>query len=152
MYGGSHTDAPRSRAASGRFTTWGGRRHRPRPRAPHGRERDGTRRNAMGTVAPGTGSSIVTRGVVAWALYDLANTIFSFSILTIYFPLWVVDDMGGRDGTYGLANSVSMALVFLSAPFAGTLSDQVPRRLPFLAAAASVCAVCTGLIGSVALA
>jgi len=106
----------------------------------------------MGTVATGTGSSIVTRGVVAWTLYDLANTVFSFSILTLYFPLWLVDDMGGRDGTYGLANSLSMALVFLSAPFAGTPSDQVPRRVPFLAATAAVCAVCTGLIGSVPLA
>jgi UMF1 family MFS transporter len=113
---------------------------------------DVERRGVMGTVATKAGTATMTRGVVAWALYDLANTIFSFSILTIYFPLWIVDDMGGRDGTYGLANSISMALVFLSAPFAGTLSDQVPRRIPFLAATAAVCGVCTALIGSVPLA
>lgn len=94
----------------------------------------------------------MTRGVVSWALYDLANTIFVFSLLTIYFPLWVVDDKGGSDGTYGLANSLSMALVFLTAPFVGTLSDQVPRRVPLLAFTTILCCGFTGLIGSVSLA
>ena len=27
--------------------------------------------------------------VWAWVLYDFANTIFSVSILTVFFPLWV---------------------------------------------------------------
>src|SRR5215213_8588901 len=114
----------------------------------------GTRDESMALLdsidtAPETDRFVITRGIAAWTLYDLANTIFSFSILTIYFPLWIVNDMGGRDGTYGLANSISMALVFLSAPFAGALSDQVPRRIPFLATCAVTCAICTGLIGVV---
>jgi MFS transporter, UMF1 family len=70
--------------------------------------------------------------VAAWAAYDLGNTVFSFNILSLYLPLWVVNDMGGQDSDYGLANSLSMALVLVSAPLIGALSDQARRRVPYL--------------------
>ena len=92
-------------------------------------------------------SGAARRGVVGWVLYDLANTIFSLNILSLYFALWVVDDMGGRDGDYLLTNSFSMAIIFLSAPFLGALSDQVPRRMPFLVVSTVVCCVFTALLG-----
>src|SRR5262245_50384596 len=38
--------------------------------------------------------------VAGWVSYDLGNTIFSFNIVSIYLPLWVVNDMGGRDSDY----------------------------------------------------
>jgi UMF1 family MFS transporter len=80
-------------------------------------------------------------------LYDLGNTIFSITIVSLYFPLWVVNDMGGRDGDYGLAASLSMALVFISAPLLGALSDQAPRRMPFLVIMTLVCCAFTALLG-----
>ena len=43
--------------------------------------------------------------IVSWALYDLANTIFSFNIISIHMALWVVNDMGGTDSQYAFANS-----------------------------------------------
>jgi UMF1 family MFS transporter len=88
------------------------------------------------------------RAVVGWVLYDLANTIFSLNILSLYFTLWVTDDMGGRDGHYLVANSLSMALIFVSAPLIGALSDQTPRRLPFLVCTTFVCCGFTLLLGS----
>ena len=63
------------------------------------------------------------RAVTGWVLYDLANTIFSINIVSNYFALWVVDDMGGRDAHFAVANSVSMALMLVSAPLLGALSD-----------------------------
>ena len=72
--------------------------------------------------------------VGSWVVYDLANTIFSFNIVSLFFSLWIVNDMGGKDSDYALANSFSMFVVFLVAPFLGALSDQTPRRMPFLIA------------------
>lgn len=87
-------------------------------------------------------------GVGSWVLYDLANTIFSLNIVSLYFSLWVVSAMGGTDQAYGNANSLSMLLMFLSAPILGALSDQAPRRLPFLVVATVVCVGFTLLLGT----
>ena len=70
--------------------------------------------------------------VAGWVSYDLGNTVFSFNIVSLYLPLWVVNDMGGRDSDYGLANSISMGLMFLTAPLLGAISDQAGRRMPYL--------------------
>ncbi len=86
--------------------------------------------------------------VLAWALYDLANTIFSMNIVSLYFSLWVVNVMGGTDAAYGNANSISMALMFLSAPILGALSDQAARRMPFLIVTTVLCVLFTALLGT----
>ncbi|MGE3271522.1 MAG: MFS transporter, partial [Chloroflexota bacterium] len=57
--------------------------------------------------------------VASWVSYDLGNTIFSFNIVSFFLLQWVVNDMGGKDGDYGLANSLSMGLMFISAPLIG---------------------------------
>ena len=67
--------------------------------------------------------------VISWALYDLANTIFSMNIVSLYFSLWVINEMGGTDANYGNANSFSMFLMFISAPILGALSDQGLQEL-----------------------
>lgn len=85
--------------------------------------------------------------VAGWVSYDLGNTVFSFNIISLYLPLWVVNDMGGQDSSYGLANSISMALMFLSAPLLGAISDQARGRLPYLAVTTIVCVVLTALLG-----
>jgi MFS transporter, UMF1 family len=38
--------------------------------------------------AEGSNDRASTLAVWAWVLYDFANTIFSVSILTVFFPLW----------------------------------------------------------------
>ncbi len=85
--------------------------------------------------------------VLSWALYDLANTIFSMNIVSLYFSLWVVNVMGGSDAAYGYANSLSMFLMFLSAPILGALSDQTARRVPFLVVSTLLCVFFTALLG-----
>ena len=86
--------------------------------------------------------------IFSWAFYDLGNTIFSVLIVSFYFSLWVVsDEVGGSDGDYGYANALSMALVFLTAPLLGALSDQARRRMPFLFVTTLVCVAFTALLG-----
>ncbi|HRI55780.1 MAG TPA: MFS transporter [Anaerolineae bacterium] len=88
------------------------------------------------------------RAVLSWALYDLANTIFSMNIVSLYFSLWVVNEMGGSDAAYGNANSLSMALMFFTAAILGALSDQAGRRKPFLIITTLICVAFTALLGT----
>jgi len=86
--------------------------------------------------------------IVSWAFYDLGNTIFSILIVSFYFSLWVIsDDVGGTDSDYAYANSISMLLVFLTAPIIGALSDQSRRRMPFLFYTTLLCVSFTALLG-----
>ena len=86
--------------------------------------------------------------LVSWVLYDLANTIFSLNITSLYFSLWVVNAMGGTETLYARANAVATVLVLVAAPVLGALSDQAPRRMPFLIASTLVCVGCTLLLGT----
>jgi UMF1 family MFS transporter len=96
---------------------------------------------------PTSPAPIARRAVLSWALYDLANTIFSMNIVSLYFSLWVVNEMGGIDADYGNANSISMALMFFTAAILGALSDQAGRRKPFLIVTTVICVSLTALLG-----
>src|SRR5215211_2340624 len=72
--------------------------------------------------------------VWAWVLYDFANTIFSVSILTVFFPLWVDQQIGDGAWLVNLATAVSALLVFFTAPVLGALADLRQRRVPYLVA------------------
>ncbi|MFQ5857806.1 MAG: MFS transporter [Anaerolineae bacterium] len=85
--------------------------------------------------------------ILSWALYDLANTVFSMNIVSLYFSLWVVLVMKGTDADYGNANALSMFLMFLSAPALGAISDQAGRRMPFLITSTTLCILFTALLG-----
>jgi UMF1 family MFS transporter len=85
--------------------------------------------------------------VTGWVLYDLANTIFALGVISLYFPLWVVNVMGGEDADVAYALSISMAVIFVLSPVLGALTDQSPRRMPFLAVATLICVGFTLLFG-----
>ncbi len=72
--------------------------------------------------------------VWAWVIYDFANTIFSVSILTVFFPLWVNQEIGNGAWLVNLATSVSALLVFFTAPVLGAMADLRQRRIPYLVA------------------
>jgi UMF1 family MFS transporter len=94
-------------------------------------------------------SGLISRkGIFSWALYDLANTIFSLNIVSIHFGLWIVNDMGGSDSSYGYANVASMLFVLITAPMLGTMSDRSGRRIPFLVVTTCCCVVLTLLLGT----
>jgi UMF1 family MFS transporter len=87
------------------------------------------------------------RTVLAWSAYDLANTIFSFNVLSFYFPVWAKETLGAADSHLSIAFSVSMAFVALASPLAGALSDRLGRRVPLLAATTVVCVAATMTLG-----
>ena len=88
-----------------------------------------------------------------WVLYDFANTVFSVSILSYYFPLWLADELGGGASLFNYVTAASMLLVALTAPFLGAVADLRQRRKPYLIAFTLVAVACTAafdLVGSVA--
>ena len=77
--------------------------------------------------------------VWAWVLYDFANTIFSISILSFFFPLWIEDQVGRGGLLSGAAlvngaTAVSALFVVVCAPLFGAVADLRQRRVPYLAA------------------
>lgn len=99
------------------------------------------------TPSPATATKPARAAVVSWVLYDFGNTIFSMNIVSLYFTLWIVNVMGGTDGHYSLANGASMAVILILSPLLGALTDQAPRRMPFLITATAICIGCTFLLG-----
>jgi MFS transporter, UMF1 family len=88
---------------------------------------------------------------VAWSLYDFANTIFSYAVVSTAIGLWATDAgrFGERDGNLvvSVAVAVSVALNAIVSPILGALSDRGGRRLPFLLFFTILCIVPTALIG-----
>jgi UMF1 family MFS transporter len=88
---------------------------------------------------------------IAWALYDFANTIFSFAVVSGAIGLWLTDPgrYGERDGSLllSVAVIVSVGLNALVSPILGALSDRTGRRLPLLLFFTVLCVVPTALIG-----
>jgi MFS transporter, UMF1 family len=69
---------------------------------------------------------------LSWALYDFANTVFSMNIATLYFAAWLVADLGHSNTLYALVNGIASALVVISIPVFGAISDATQRRKPWV--------------------
>jgi MFS transporter, UMF1 family len=85
--------------------------------------------------------------VGSWILYDLANTSFSLAVVTLYFPDLLKNVLGYGDATVTTLDASAAALIFIAAPVLGALSDQAPRRLPFLALSTLLCVGATFFLG-----
>ena len=70
----------------------------------------------------------------SWVLYDFANTVFSVSILSFFFPLWLGDELGAGAGLFNYLTAASMLLVALSAPILGAVADRRQRRRAYMVA------------------
>src|SRR5256885_12621610 len=69
---------------------------------------------------------------LSWALYDFANTVFSMNIATLYFSAWLVGDLGHSNTLYATVNGIASALVVVSIPIFGAVSDATQRRKPWV--------------------
>src|SRR5262245_42747999 len=92
---------------------------------------------------------ITKRAVASWILYDLANTIFSMGIVSLYFSLYIRDQVGAQraDRVYGLITAVSMGIIFIVSPLLGAMIDRSRRRMPFLVWSTLICCAFTARIG-----
>jgi len=107
-------------------------------------------RLVLAHVAP-DGHVITKRAVVSWWVYDLANTIFSMGVVSMYFSAYIRDHVGaGRaDALYGNVSAVSMAIIFVISPLLGGMTDRARRRMPFLVVSTITCVSLTALLGSI---
>lgn len=83
------------------------------------------------------GSPPGRRAVVAWLLYDFANSAFvaviPATVYSKYYALAVVgNERGEGDFWWGLAVTASMAIVALSSPPLGAIADHAGMRKRFL--------------------
>jgi len=91
---------------------------------------------------------IPARAVVSWVLYDLANTIFSMGVVSVYFSTWVRDQVGPlrADSVYGVITAISMGMIFIASPILGAMTDRARRRIPFLVVSTLICVFFTALL------
>ena len=89
--------------------------------------------------------------VLAWASYDLANTIFSALFVTFFFPFYIKGFLGGNEFQIGLIFGISMLLVALVVPILGAISDKLNRRMPFIIFFTAACCIFTFLAAFVGL-
>jgi UMF1 family MFS transporter len=81
--------------------------------------------------------------------YDLANTIFSMGVVSLYFPEWVREQVGEdrADGVVTMITAVSMFIIFILSPMIGAMSDRARRRMPFLVFSTAMCIAFTFMLG-----
>jgi UMF1 family MFS transporter len=88
---------------------------------------------------------------LSWALYDFANTIFSFAIVSFAMGPWTVRALGEANGTlaFTLAGSLSVLLNAIVSPALGAVSDRTGGRKRYLFVFTVLCVVPTAIIGLV---
>jgi len=86
----------------------------------------------------------------AWAIYDFANTIFSFAVISYAMGLWLIrpEQFGPATGqlAFSLAIVVSVGINAVVSPILGALSDRGGRRLPLLLLFTALCVAPTAAI------
>jgi MFS transporter, UMF1 family len=91
------------------------------------------------------------RDGISWALYDFANTIYSYGVVSYAIGLWAVDQLGEGSGQFwlGVATAVSVGLNAAVSPVLGAMSDRTGRRLRYLLFFTSLCVIATAAIALV---
>lgn len=80
----------------------------------------------------------INRKVIAWALYDWANSAFALSVLAVLFPIflgsyWSASDSGAEvTARLGFITATSALIVSLMAPVLGAIADSGGYRKRFL--------------------
>lgn len=83
----------------------------------------------------------------SWAFYDFANTIFSMNVVTMFFTVWLVKDLGASNTMAAVASSISSLLILLSVPVFGAISDATQRRKPWVVSFTLVAVAMTAVLG-----
>ena len=88
--------------------------------------------------SPRRRSVLRQRPVVAWALYDWANSAFATTVMAGFFPVFFKQywnaGVAATEGTFrlGLTNGLASLLVALLAPVIGAIADRSRSRVRFL--------------------
>ena len=100
-------------------------------------------------------SPLFEKKVVAWALYDWANSAFATTVMVAFFPVFfkqtLAAGMAPTTSTvwFGTANGISSLVLALTAPWLGALADKGSAHVRMLAIFTAVGAVPTALLAFV---
>jgi UMF1 family MFS transporter len=89
------------------------------------------------------------RAVVSWAMYDWANSVFSVTVISAFFPLFLKQYWSsGTDATVstfqlGFANAAGGIVVAVLSPMLGAIADRGGTRKRFLASFTALAIVMT---------
>ncbi|MCZ6765850.1 MAG: MFS transporter [bacterium] len=96
------------------------------------------------------------RTILAWAMYDWANSAFATTVIAGFFPIFFKQYWSaGADVTMstlrlGMANSIASIVVAVLSPFLGAVADRGGLKIKFLAVFAAMGIVMTGALHFVA--
>ncbi len=88
--------------------------------------------------------------VVAWSLFDFANSAFTTIIVTFvfaaYFAEGVAVDATTGGGQWSLAMALAGLIIAIVSPIAGAIADQTGRRKPWLAGVSVICVTASAML------
>lgn len=88
--------------------------------------------------------------VIAWSLFDFANSAFTTIIVTFVFAAYFAQGVAADETTGGAQWSLAMAvagfLIAVLSPVAGAIADRMGRRKPWLAGVSIMCAAATAML------
>src|SRR5437867_6976875 len=95
-----------------------------------------------------------SRTIVAWTLYDFANSAFAAVVLATIYPAYYANAVVGNatghvDFLCGTAISTAMVISALTSPLLGGVADHAGARKTFLMGFTLVCIVTTALMATV---
>jgi MFS transporter, UMF1 family len=90
-----------------------------------------------------------TLPAISWALYDFANTMFSYVVVTRYFNDWIIEQRRTEDVWVGVMTFMVAAVLVVTLPVAGAVADRWGRRKPLLVAFTLLCVAATAVLGFV---
>jgi UMF1 family MFS transporter len=85
----------------------------------------------------------------AWAMYDLANSTFVTSVVTVFYPIYFARTADPHmspaavTGLYVKATTVALAAIAVLSPFLGLLADHYAVRKKMLGVCLTVALLCT---------
>ena len=103
------------------------------------------RMTADGEIRPVARAPLLER--LSWALYDFANTVWSMNIATLFFAVWLIEELGASNLAMSAGTAISSLLVVLSIPVFGAISDARQRRKPWVIGFTVIACAATALIG-----
>jgi UMF1 family MFS transporter len=94
------------------------------------------------------------RTIVAWTLYDFANSSFAAIVLSTIYPAYYANLVVGNatglgDFLWGTAISTAMAVGALTSPLLGGIADHAGARKRFFVGFTLVCVAATALMATV---
>ena len=95
------------------------------------------------------------RNVFFWAMYDLANTIYSMVIVSLIINRYILVigqaeygmSYGEVNFLFGVVAFVMQIAIAICIPFLGALSDNVGKRKPFIISLTGIIILFAGLLG-----